>query len=360
MPNQVQPDCIQTDALVIGAGPTGLFAAFQLGLQEINTHIVDSLHYAGGQCIELYPDKPIYDIPGTPRCTGRELTDSLLKQLKPFKPQFHLGQEIISLEKQADGRFLAQTNASQSFLTKTIFIAAGVGAFQARQIKLEGLERFNQSQIFYRSDANTSFAGQHLLVVGGDALAIQSALHFATDSTQKVASVTLLHRRDVLQAEPELLEKFHAAVAAGSLRFMVGQVTGYSEEKAHLTAAHLTAAHLTAAHITDVDGQTAPLAIDAMLVLLGLSPKLGPIASWGLAMARKQVEVDTEKFSTSEPGIFAIGDINSYPGKKKLILSGFHEATLAVFGAAEIVFPEKKILLQYTTTSPRLLALLGA
>lgn len=350
MPNQVQSDCIQTDALVIGAGPTGLFAAFQLGLQEIKTHIVDSLHYAGGQCIELYPDKPIYDIPGTPRCTGRELTENLLKQLKPFDPQFHLGQEISSLDKQADGRFLAQTTAGQSFLTKTIFIAAGVGAFQARQIKLEGLEHFNGSQIFYRSDANTVFANKHLLVVGGDTAAVQSALHFATDSPQKAASVTLLHRRDVLQAEPELLQQFHAACEAGKIRFMVGQVTAYSEVQGCMTAAH----------ITDVDGQTAPLALDVMLVLLGLSPKLGPLASWGLAMSRKQVEVDTEKFSTSEPGIFAIGDINSYPGKKKLILSGFHEATLAVFGAAEIIFPEKKIMLQYTTTSPRLHALLGA
>jgi thioredoxin reductase (NADPH) len=353
MPNQMQPDCIHTDALVIGAGPAGLFAAFQLGLQEITTHIVDSLHYPGGQCIELYPDKPIYDIPGTPRCTGRELTDSLLKQLKPFNAKFHLGQEISTLEKQDDGRFLAQTTTGQFFLTKTIFIAAGVGSFQPRQIKLEGLERFNANQILYRSNSNTSFAGKHLLVIGGDTAAVESALYFArfVDSdAQKTASVTLLHRRDVLQIEPELQAQFQMACEVGSIRFVVGQVTGYDEAQGRMTAVH----------ITDVDGQTVPLALDAMLVLLGLSPKLGPIASWGLAMARKQVEVDTEKFSTSELGIFAIGDINSYPGKKKLILSGFHEATLAVFGAAEIIFPDKKIMLQYTTTSPRLHALLGA
>lgn len=338
---------IPTDALVIGAGPVGLFQVFQLGLLEINAHVVDSLPHPGGQCMELYPDKPIYDIPGVLRYTGRELVANLLKQIEPFAPTFHLGQEVRVLEQRPDGRFFVETSKGSQFLAKTIIVAAGVGAFQPKLLKLDGLDKFNDRQLFYRVDHPDHFAGKKLVIVGGDDAALDWACRLATKG--KTASVTLLHRRDVFQAAPEAIAKVKALCDAGKMRFEVGQVTGYDEKDGQLVAAQ----------VTDVEGQTHPLPLDALLVLLGLSPKLGPVAHWGLDMERKQLLVDTEKFSTSIPGIFAVGDINTYPGKKKLILSGFHESALAAFGAAALVFPDKKIMLQYTTTSPRLHQLLG-
>ena len=338
---------IETDALVIGAGPVGLFQVFQLGLLEIRAELVDSLPYAGGQCIELYPDKPIYDIPGVVRYTGRELVANLLQQLKPFAPVMHLGQEVSVIEKREGGRFFVTTSKGAQFLVKAIIVAAGVGAFQPKLLKIDGLEKFLDSQLFYRADNPDSFAGKHLLIVGGDDVALDQAVQFAT--LGNASSVTLLHRREVLQATPEAIAKVQALCTAGKMQFKVGQITGFNESDSQLRSVQLT----------DVNGETTPFAVDALLVLLGLSPKLGPVAQWGLEMARKQLLVDTEKFSTSVPGIFAVGDINTYPGKKKLILSGFHESALAAFGAAEIVFPDKKTPLQYTTTSPRLHQLLG-
>jgi thioredoxin reductase (NADPH) len=340
---------IETDALVVGAGPVGLFQVFQLGLLDIKAHVVDSLPQPGGQCIELYADKPIYDIPGTPRTTGRALVASLLEQIKPFGASFHLGQEVSSVAPQADGRFLVGTPGGKSFLTKTIFIAAGVGSFQPKRIKVAGLDAFENTQLFHHSDESARFAGKNLLVVGGDEAAVHWATHLTEAGPHQAKSVTLLHRRDVLQAPPEILARFDALRRSGGARFQVGQVTGIATADGSLTAAH----------ITDVDGNTAALPVDRMLVLLGLSPKLGPLTQWGLDMERKQLLVDTEKFATSVPGIFAVGDINTYPGKKKLILCGFHECTLAAYAAAELVFPGQKIPFQYTTTSPKLHKLLG-
>ena len=337
---------IETDALVIGAGPVGLFQVFQLGLLEIKCHVIDALPYPGGQCIELYPDKPIYDIPGTPRTTGRELTASLLAQIKPFDAPLHSGQLVSRVEKLADGRFQVETSQGLQFIAKVIIIAAGVGAFQPKLLKIAGLEKFENSRLFYHSQPDT-IAGQNILVVGGEDSALDCAIDLAT--TGQAKSVTLLHRRDVYQAAPELVAKIHALHDAKALQLMVGQVTGFNEQ----------AGRLTAAQVTGVDGQARAVPIDTMLVYLGLSPKLGPIADWGLAMDRKQVEVDTQKFATSIPGIFAVGDINSYPGKKKLILSGFHECALAAFGAADIVYPGKNPQLEYTTSSTRLHRLLG-
>ena len=340
---------IETDAFVIGAGPVGLFQVFQLGLLGIKAHVVDSLPYVGGQCIELYPDKPIYDIPGIPRSTGRELIASLLKQLGPFMPPFHLGQEVSLLEKQPDGRFQIETSRGQRFLAKTIVVAAGVGAFQPKKLKIEGLEPFEGGQLLYRFENTSAFAGQDVLIVGGDDAALGCAMQLATLDANKPKSVTLLHRREVFQADTDMIALIDALCEGGDLTFKVGQVTG----------CETSGGTLTAALVTDVDGTVTSLPLDAMLVLLGLSPRLGPIAEWGLDMERRQVLVDTEKFSTSAPGIFAVGDINTYPGKKKLILSGFHEAALAAFGAAEVVFPGQKPQLQYTTTSTRLHKLLG-
>ena len=341
---------IETDALIIGAGPIGLFQVFELGLLEIQTHVVDALPYPGGQCIELYPDKPIYDIPGTPRCTGRELVASLLKQIEPFSATFHLSQVVNVIEQREDKRFLVETSTGTQFLTKIIVIAAGVGAFQPKLLKLDGLDKFNDTQLFYGVDRPADFAGKHLVIVGGDDSALAWANYFATEGADRAKTVTLLHRRELLQASPDVLERVKTLCDAGAIQLKVGQITGFVEQDGKLIAAQVTA----------VDGATTALPLDALLVFFGLSPKLGPIAQWGLDMERKQVKVDTEKFCTSVSGIFAVGDINYYPGKKKLILSGFHECALAAFGAAEQIFPDQKILLEYTTTSSRLHRLLHA
>ena len=340
---------IETDAVIVGAGPVGLFQVFELGLLEIKAHIIDSLGYPGGQCIELYPDKPIYDIPAVPVCTGKELTDNLLKQIEPFGATFHFGQEVSVVRKQDDGRFYVETSKGTRFIARTIFIAGGVGAFQPRTLKVEGLEKYDGTQLFYRVRSPAQFAGKNLVIVGGGDSALDWALNFVQEGPNKAESVILLHRRDGFKAAPASVAKMKELCDAYEMQFMIGQVTGMDEAEGRLTNIKVTGA----------DGVTRVVPLDMLLVFFGLSPKLGPIADWGLAIERKQLVVDTEKFETSVPGIFAVGDINTYPGKKKLILSGFHEAALAAFGAAPYIFPEKRILLQYTTTSPKLHKVLG-
>ena len=335
---------IETQALIIGAGPAGLFAAFELGLMGISAHIVDALPYAGGQCIELYPDKPIYDIPGTPATTGRQLVASLLEQIKPFNTPLHLGQQVSAIEKQHDSGFKVSTTQGQSFITKTIFIAAGVGAFLPKKLSVAGLDAFEGRQIFYHVSQLPKDANQRITIVGSEDAAVQAAIDLSQHHT-----VTLLHRRDVFNAAPDSLSAMRNLVASGKMQLSIGQIAGFETDNAKLSALQ----------ITDVNGVTAPLPTDTLLVLQGFSPKLGPVADWGLALDRKQLQVDTEKFQTSEVGIFAVGDINTYPGKRKLIVSGFHEATLAAFAAAEIVFPNTPTQLLYTTTSTLLLKRLG-
>jgi thioredoxin reductase (NADPH) len=340
---------IETDAVIVGAGPVGLFQVFELGLLEIKAHIIDSLAYPGGQCIELYPDKPIYDIPAVPVCTGKELTDNLLKQIEPFGATFHLGQEVTVVQKQADGRFYVETSKGTRFLAKTIFIAGGVGSFQPRTLKVDGIDRFDESQLFYRVKNPAQFAGKNLVIVGGGDSALDWTLNFVQEGPNKAESVILLHRRDGFKAAPASVAKMKELCEAYEMQFIVGQVTGFEEADGRLTSLKVTGG----------DGVTRVVPLDVLLVFFGLSPKLGPIAEWGLALERKQIVVDTEKFETSTPGIFAVGDVNTYPGKKKLILSGFHEAALAAFGASPYVFPDKRVLLQYTTTSPKLHKVLG-
>ena len=342
-------EVIETDAVIVGAGPVGLFQVFELGLLEIKAHVIDSLPHPGGQCVELYPDKPIYDIPAVPVCTGQELTNNLLKQIEPFGATFHYNQEVTTVQKQDGGRFFVETALGTRFLTKTIFIAAGVGAFQPRTLKVEGLSAFEGSQLFYSVKNPDDFAGKNLVIVGGGDSAIDWALDFVKDSPHKAESVILIHRRDGFKAAPANVARMRELCDAYEMQFIVGQVTGYEEKDGTLTGAKVTGS----------DGVTRVVPLDVLLVFFGLSPKLGPIADWGLDIERKQLKVDTEKFSTSEPGIFAVGDINTYPGKKKLILSGFHECALAAFGAMPIISPEKKIFLQYTTTSPKLHKVLG-
>jgi len=340
---------IETDAVIVGAGPVGLFQVFELGLLEIKVHIIDSLAYPGGQCIELYPDKPIYDIPAVPVCTGKELTDNLLTQIEPFGTTFHLGQEVTVVRKQDDGRFYVETSKGTRFLTKTIFVAGGVGSFQPRMLKVDGLEKFEGTQLFYHVKNPAQFAGKNLVIVGGGDSALDWALNFVQDGAHKAESVILLHRRDGFKAAPASVAKMKELCEALEMQFMIGQVNGFEEAEGRLTNVKVAGA----------DGVTRLVPLDVLLVFFGLSPKLGPIAEWSLNIERKQVVVDTEKFETNTPGIFAVGDINTYPGKKKLILSGFHEAALAAFGAAPYVFPDKRIHLQYTTTSPKLHKVLG-
>ncbi len=339
---------IDTEALVIGAGPVGLFQVFQLGLQGIHCHVVDALPHVGGQCAELYAGKPIYDIPGIPFCTGGELVERLQQQISPFKATLHLGQQISQIDRLPDQRLRVQTASGSTFHTTTLFIAAGVGAFVPRHLVLDGLSAFDGSQVFAEHPIASRWAGQHLVVAGDGDAALHTCLD-ATQGTQAAASVCLLHRRDQFTAMPELIAQMHDACAAGRMRFVAGQPTGLRAE----------AGRLQALELLNPQGETEWLQLDVLQTCLGLSPKLGPVAQWGLAMERKQLVVNIENFGTSEPGIFAVGDINTYPGKKKLILCGFHEATLAAFGAVALVRPEEKTLLQYTTTSTLLHQRLG-
>jgi thioredoxin reductase (NADPH) len=331
---------IETDALIVGAGPVGLFQAFQLGLLEISCHIVDALPAAGGQCVALYGDKPIYDIPGTPATSGRDLAQSLLQQVAPFRPQFHFGEQVATLARQADERLLLTTSAGKSFLAKTVFIAAGVGAFVPKRITLDGIAQFEGTSLFYHPESLDRFAGQTVVVNGGDDIALETALALTAIAKQ----VTLVHRRDGFQAAEATVAAMRALVAEGKMAFQVGQPGAFDGRQLQ---------------IITPDATTVTLPLDALVACLGISPRLGPIADWGLELERKQVPVDTEKFETGERGVFAVGDINTYPGKKKLIVCGFHEATLAAWAAAAIVFPGKAVHLQYTTTSTRLHELLG-
>jgi thioredoxin reductase (NADPH) len=340
---------IETDVVVIGAGPAGLFQVFELGLLEMRCHVIDSLPGPGGQCVELYADKPIYDIPGTPACTARELIDRLLMQIAPFDPQFHFGQQVDVLQRLDDGRFRVETSKGLQLIAKAIVIASGVGSFQPRRLKIEGLDAFNDRQVFYSDAAALAFAGQRVLVIGDSDAALDCVQRLASPGPQRAIEVTLMHRRDEFKAAPDTIARLMRSRAAHQLQFVAGQAAGFETHDGRLTALS----------IVTPDGSTRAEPIDALIVLTGLSPKLGPIADWGLALARKQLVVDTEKFETSEPGIFAVGDVNTYPGKKKLIVCGFHEAALAAFGAAAHVFPGKAVPLEYTTTSPRLLRALG-
>ena len=339
----------EIDAAIIGAGPVGLFQVFELGLLEIKAHVIDALPIVGGQPAELYPDKPIYDIPGIPVCSGLGLIEALQKQIAPFAPTFHLGHEVSTLQPQPDGRFLLESAQGLKLLAKAVFIAAGVGAFQPRRLTVPGIEAFEGLQLFYRVPSAAQFAGQQLVIVGGGDSALDWAAHFASQPEHRPASVVLLHRRDGFQATPAAVARMRALCEAQQMQFMVGQVAGFEAENERLRAVR----------VMGPDGVTRTLAADVLLAFLGMSPKLGPIADWQIDIERKQLVVNTETYGTSVPGIFAVGDINTYPGKKKLILCGFHEATLAAYGALPFVYPGKDVFFQYTTTSPRLHAMLG-
>lgn len=347
----------QTDALIVGAGPIGLFTVFQLGLQGIRADVVDVLDHAGGQCVELYADKPIYDIPALAVCSGQELTDRLLQQISPFAPRWHWGQQVSSVQRQADGRWLVQTTRGhtelQRFLCRSLFIAAGVGAFVPKPLPIPELATFEGRQLFYRLAAAKRLAGRRVVVVGGDHDAVTAALSLARSGAQQAASVTLVHRRDVLQADEAALTELAQLRQSGRIQFVAGQITGFEHSGADPDA------RLTRLLIDTPEGTTLSLELDDVLVCLGISPKLGPISDWGLAMQRKQLLVDAATCATSEAGIYAVGDIVHYPGKKKLIVSGFHEATQAAFAAAAQLQPDQAEVLHYTTSSRLLQQRLG-
>jgi thioredoxin reductase (NADPH) len=337
-PAPVPGQAITTEVVIIGAGPCGLFQVFELGLLGIKAHLVDSLAHPGGQCAELYPEKPIYDIPAIPVCGAQELVDRLMKQIEPFHPSFHLGQEVIEFQRQENGRFRVRTTLGTTFDTGTVVIAAGVGSFQPRRIGIDGSEAFEGTSVHYRVKNSSNFHGQHLVIFGGG----DSALDWTLELLPKARSVTLVHRRPEYRAAPASVAKMQEHVAAGRMRVFEALPQSFILDNGQFRGVNVKAK----------DGATHALNADQLLVFFGLHPKLGPIAEWGLELDKKALKVDTEKFQTSLPGVFAVGDINTYPGKKKLILSGFHEAALAAFAIQHHLYPQKKQFLQYTTTSP--------
>ena len=328
----------RTDVVIVGAGPCGLFQIFELGLLGIKAHIIDALPKAGGQCTELYPDKPIYDIPAIPMCGAQELVDRLMEQINPFGATFLLDQQVTEVRAADDGEFFVATTAGTELTARAIIVAGGVGSFQPMPLRVAGVEAFDNTQVFYRIKDPSQHHDKDLIVLGGG----DSALDWAVELAPRARSLTLIHRSDKFRAAPATVAKMHALVEAGKMRFIVGNVTSMETMDGRLTAAI----------VTSPDKSTQALPVDNILVFFGLSPKLGPIAAWGLDLEKNQIKVDTERFESNVPGIYAIGDICTYPGKKKLILSGFHEAALAAFTIKGRLNPGEKVHLQYTTTSP--------
>jgi thioredoxin reductase (NADPH) len=338
-------EIFKTDAVIIGAGPCGLFAIFELGLLDIKCHVVDILDKPGGQCAELYPEKPIYDIPALPIVTGHELTERLMEQAKPFHPQYHFNQMVTSLEKQPDGAFILQTDGGLHFHTKIVVIAAGGGSFQPKKPPIPGIDAYENTSVFYSVKKMETFRGKDILIVGGG----DSALDWVNNLQLIAKSMTLLHRRDDFRAAPDSVNKMRELVAAGKMKLMIGQVTGLSGSDGALSSVT----------IKGNDGVVSEIAVNTMLPFFGLTMKLGPVADWGLQLNENLIPVDTEKFETSEPRIFAVGDINTYPGKLKLILSGFHEAALMAQQAFRYINPGERLMFQYTTSSTNLQKKLG-
>jgi thioredoxin reductase (NADPH) len=337
-------EAIATDAVIVGAGPCGLFAIFELGLLDIKCHVVDILDRAGGQCAELYPEKPIYDIPGLLVVSGGELTHKLLEQAKPFNAQFHFNQMVTALRKRDDGTFELKTDGDLTFHCKLVVVAAGGGSFQPKKPPIPGIEPYEGTSVFYSVKKMEALRGKDILIVGGG----DSALDWTLNLQPLANSLTLLHRRDEFRAAPDSVKKMRELVAAEKMQFKLGQVTGLKGE----------AGMLSAATVKGPEGSF-DIACNAMLPFFGLTMKLGPVAEWGLNLHENLIPVDTAKFQSSTPGIFAIGDINTYPGKLKLILSGFHEAALMAQEAFHILHPGERLIFQYTTSSSSLQKKLG-
>jgi thioredoxin reductase (NADPH) len=337
---------IKTDVLIIGAGPCGLFAVFELGLLDMKCHLVDILDKIGGQCAELYPEKPIYDIPGIPYCTGQGLVDGLMAQIKPFNPQFHLQEMIETIEKIGDPLFRVTTDQGKVFECKVVVIAAGGGSFQPKRPPIAGIEAFEGKSVHYAVRKMEEFRGKRILIVGGG----DSALDWTLNLAPLASHLTLLHRRDQFRAAPDSVNKMMSLVGEGKIDFVLGQVTTLEGKDGQVEKALVKRS----------DGSNFDIACDALLPFFGLTMKLGPVSNWGIALKDNEyIPVETESFETSVPGIFAIGDINWYPGKLKLILSGFHEGALMAQKAHRYVYPDKRLVFQYTTSSSSLQKKLG-
>ena len=338
-------DAIKTDVLIIGAGPCGLFAAFELGLLDMKAHFVDILDKVGGQCAELYPEKPIYDIPGIPQVSGQGLTEALMEQIKPFHPTFHLGEMVEKVEKIGEPAYRVTTDTGKVFECKVVVIAAGGGSFQPKRPPVPGIEAYEGTSVHYSVRKMDQFRDKELLIIGGG----DSALDWTLNLHPLAKRVTLLHRRDEFRAAPHSVEQMRALVASGKMDLRLGQVTVLSGSDGKLTGAT----------IKGNDNSITEIACDTMLPFFGLTMKLGPVANWGIALENNLVPVETSAFETNVPGIFAIGDINTYPGKIKLILCGFHEGALMAQKAHRYVYPDKRLVFQYTTSSSSLQKKLG-
>ena len=340
----MKEDEIVTDVVIIGGGPVGLFAVFELGLLDVKCHVIDILDRPGGQCAELYPEKPIYDIPGFPVITGQGLVDNLMKQIAPFGAQFHFSRMVTSLKKLDDGSFRLVTDADEVFRAKAVVVAAGGGSFQAKRPPVDGIEAYEGKSVFYAVRRMEDFRDQDLVIVGGG----DSALDWTLNLQPLAKSLTLVHRRDEFSAAPASVNEMRQLVAEGKINLVIGQIGSLEGADGQLSAVNIKTA----------DGEV-KLPATRLMPFFGLTMKLGPVAVWGLELNDNLLAVDTEKFESSVPGIFAIGDINSYPGKLKLILSGFHEAALMAQAAKRIVSPDEKVVFQYTTSSTKLQKKLG-
>ena len=337
-------DLVETDVVIIGAGPVGLFAVFELGLLDLQCHLIDILDRPGGQCAELYPEKPIYDIPAWLVITGEELVEKLLQQIKPFSPQFHLGEMVTELERTGEDGFLIRTDTGTRIQAKVVVICAGGGSFQPKRPPIAGVRDYEGTSVFYSVRRMEDFRGHDLLIAGGG----DSALDWTLNLQPIAKSVTLVHRRPEFRAAPDSVSKMEALRDAGELTFQQGQVMSLKGEDGQLEAAI----------VKTPDGEI-EVPCTRLLPFFGLTMKLGPVADWGINLDRNRIPVDTEKFLSSEPGIFAIGDISSYPGKLKLILSGFHESALMAHAAKHIVHPDERVVFQHTTSSSSLQKKLG-
>ena len=338
---------IATDVVIVGAGPVGLFAVFELGLLDIRCHLIDILPKAGGQCAELYPEKPIYDIPGYPKVTGQELVDRLMEQIEPFRPTFHFGEMVEAIETLGSHeapRFRVRTGDGKAIACKAIVVAAGGGSFQPKKPPIAGIEAYEGTSVHYAVRRMEDFRDKAVVIVGGG----DSALDWTLNLQPIARRLTLIHRRDDFRGAPHSVNAMRALVAEGAMDLVIGQVVGL----------HGSGGALTGIDVKGPAGET-HVVCERMIPFFGLTMKLGPIADWGLGLTENLVAVDTEKFETSTPGIFAIGDINSYPGKLKLILSGFHEGALAAQRIHRYVHPDRRLTFQYTTSSTSLQKKLG-
>jgi len=341
---------IKTDVTIVGAGPAGLFSVFELGLLGLNAHVIDSLAEVGGQCSTLYPDKPIYDIPAIPRINAQDLIDQLVTQAAPFNPTYHLNQQVTHLEQLEDRSFILKTSLGIVFYTKTVILAAGLGSFRERPLRLPGIEKFVETNLHYSVKDINQFKGRKIVILGGG----DSAIDWALSLSRLSSSLTLVHRREEFRATPSSVEQMKklANKSGANVRYMIGRVTDYAHTSGHIVSIDVKA-------FGEDSEKKERVSLDDLLVFYGLTPDLGPISDWGLNLDKRHIDADPETFETNISGIFAIGDINSYPGKKKLILCGFHEAALAAYSIQKYLDPNTKQRVQYTTTSSLLHKRLG-